>query len=78
MLQTIAMFIFSTLVQLLSWQTERETIKTKLQPYFDGASISENYVTRYQVVGLVFKSATMTILCMVIYAAFWVYQAKMN
>lgn len=71
MLQLIALFIFSTLVQLLSWQSERETIRLKLRPYFNGDIVSERQVIRYQIVGLIFKSATMTVVCMLIYAGYW-------
>ena len=70
MIKMIAIFIFSTLVQLLTWESAREASQRKLQDYFTGERISERHVTRYQIAVVVFKSSVMTMVCMDICACY--------
>jgi len=71
MLKIIAVFIFCSLVQIPLWQSEREPIREKLQNYLWASRITEQYITKYQMVRLTLKSSAMTAVCMIISSIYW-------
>ncbi len=77
LLQTLSLWFFASLVQLITWDADKSVIRIKLQAYAGGSMISDRYIRRYQIVGLILKSTTVTVLCMVIYCAYWsLYQTQ--
>ncbi len=65
MIQIIGLWIFAMLVHLLRWKDEKASVRENILSHYNMV-ITEQCVTRYQVLGLLVQTSSVTMLCMLI------------
>jgi hypothetical protein len=68
--QIIGLWIFSMLVHLLGWNSEKAATRENIRRHYH-IVITEECVTRYQVLGLLVQTSSVTMLCMPIAELFY-------
>jgi len=63
--QIIGLWIFSIMVHLLSWDREKAAIRENIRKYYNTV-ITQRFVSRYQMIVLMVKTSSVTLLCMLI------------